>query len=56
MEDLGEGARSDAQRLERMGRFAQLPVELDDARHEVVEPAVDQVAMAFEHERIQLVA
>ena len=56
VEDLGERPRDDAPRLERVSGLAQLPVELDDPRDEILEAAVDELAMALEHERIDLVA
>ena len=56
MEDLAERARDDAARLERARELAELPVELGDPRHEVVEPSCGPLAVAVEDERVDLVA
>ncbi len=54
MEDLAERAADDALRLERMGDLAELPVELDEPRGEVVEAAVRLLAVVLEDEGIHL--
>ena len=39
-----------------MGHLAQLPVELDEPCEEIVEAAANELAVAVEHERVDLVA
>ena len=48
------GRRDDALRLERVRDLAELPIELDEPRREVVEAAVRLLAIVLEHERVDL--
>ena len=54
VEDLAERAADDALRLERVRDLAQRAVELAEPRSEVVEAAEGEVAVALEHERVEL--
>ena len=54
VEDLAERAADDALRLERVRELAKLAVELDESGREVVEAPVRLLAVALEHERIDL--
>ena len=54
VQDLAERPRDDALRLERVRDLAQLPIELDEPRREVVEAAVRLLAIVVEDERVDL--
>src|SRR5262245_34624892 len=54
MEDLAERARDDALRLERVRDLAQLPVQLNESRGEIVEAPVCLLAVVLEDERVDL--
>ena len=53
---LAQGARHDASRLERTRDLAELPVEFDRSREEVVEPSCRTLPMRVENERVDLLA
>ena len=54
MQDLAERPRDDALRLQRVGDFAELPIELDEAPGEIVEAAMRLLAIVLEDERVDL--
>src|SRR5207253_8037121 len=54
VEDLAERPTEDALRLERVGDFAEMAVEIDQSGREVVEASVGLLAVLLEHERVHL--